>query len=125
MFKEGFSLSKELGRSTDKPCLRKGVFMSILGIGRMGLGFGVLILSFCGLVVHAAELIRVPLVQRGASSLGLRKREVGYSPLISDVVPGNPAFDLAYLGEVSIGTPPQNFLVRKISCLKFLGLTRK
>jgi len=81
----------------------------------MGLGFGVLILSFCSLVVHAAELIRVPLVQRDASSFGLRKREVGYSPLISDVVPGSPAFDLAYLGEVSIGTPPQSFLVCKIS----------
>ena len=81
----------------------------------MSLGFGVLILSFYSLAVLAAELIRVPLVQRDASSLGLSKRALGISPLISDVIPGSPDVDLEYLGEVSIGTPPQNFLVRKIS----------
>lgn len=76
----------------------------------MGFGFGSWILSFgCLALVHAAELIRVPLVERDASQL--RKRDLGYSPLISDVVPGAPNVDLAYLGEVSIGTPPQSFLV--------------
>jgi hypothetical protein len=77
----------------------------------MRLGLGAWILSWGCLVVHAADLIRIPLAQREVSSSRLRKRDIGYSPLISDVVPGSPSLDLEYLGEVSIGTPPQSFLV--------------
>jgi hypothetical protein len=37
---------------------------------------------------------------------------VGAAPLVDDVVPGQPDVDLGYLGAVSIGTPPQEFLLR-------------
>jgi hypothetical protein len=76
----------------------------------MRVGVGAWILSWC-LAVHAAELIRIPLAQRDVSSSELRRRDLGYMPLISDVVVGSPNVDLAYLGEVSIGTPPQSFLL--------------
>jgi hypothetical protein len=76
----------------------------------MRLGFRVWVLSVGCLGVHAAELVRIPLAQREASP-ALRRRDTGYSPLVSDVIPGADAIDLAYFGEVSIGTPPQSFLV--------------
>jgi hypothetical protein len=37
---------------------------------------------------------------------------VGVAQLVDDVVPGQPDVDLGYLGTVSIGTPPQEFLLR-------------
>jgi hypothetical protein len=37
---------------------------------------------------------------------------VGAAPLVDDVVPSQPDVDLGYLGAVSIGTPPQEFLLR-------------
>lgn len=62
-------------------------------------------------VVRSAELIKIPLHRLSATNLG--KRSIGYSPLLDDVAPGYPDVDLSYFGEVSIGTPPQKFLLSK------------
>ena len=62
-------------------------------------------------LIHA-ELIRVPLTRSsGPLRSGLAKRIVGYSELVDVVFPGIPNIDLAYLGAVSIGQPPQEFLL--------------
>jgi hypothetical protein len=60
-------------------------------------------------------VIRIPLIQRestGRRGLGKRAAVVGVAQLVDDVVPGQPDVDLGYLGAVSIGTPPQEFLLR-------------
>jgi|SRR5579859_3536165 len=71
--------------------------------------------------VEAADIIRVPLiplsvprkrvVQRGKLGGNFDKRDVGYAPLIDHVFPGSINQDIAYLGQVSLGNPPQSFLV--------------
>ena len=65
-------------------------------------------------VVDGADVIRIPLIQApGAARRGLGKRagSVGVAQLVDDVAPGSPNVDFAYLGAVSIGTPPQLFLL--------------
>ena len=70
--------------------------------------------------VHATEIIRIPLIRKSPdSTTKLDRREVGYSPLLDHVLPNSVTQDLAYLGAVSIGTPPQTFLVRKFSVQNF------
>lgn len=81
----------------------------------MFLWFSTWILSIS--LVRGAELIKVPLVQRSMpAGGGLSKRStIGYAPLTDDVDPkgNNIMVDLGYLGEVSIGNPPQTFLLGK------------
>jgi hypothetical protein len=64
-------------------------------------------------LVSSAELIKIPLIQLSKpAGSGFSKRfVVGYSDLTDDVIPGQPNVDLSYLGRVSIGTPPQTFLL--------------
>ena len=68
-------------------------------------------------VADTAEIIRIPLISRervneqGLLSRSLAKRKVGFSPLVDHVVFQGTFIDLAYLGLVSIGTPPQSFLL--------------
>lgn len=68
-------------------------------------------------LVSAAELIKIPLfpIQRDVAQNNLRsnlaKRAIGYAPLVDHVSFQGINVDVSYLGLVSIGTPPQNFLV--------------
>jgi len=68
-------------------------------------------------LVRSAEIIRVPLIQlsKPAGSGFSKRSTIGFSSLTDDVNPGHPYVDLAYLGQVSIGNPPQNFLLSKSS----------
>jgi hypothetical protein len=75
----------------------------------MWLWFSTWILSIS--LVRGAELIKIPLVK--LSTTNIEKRGLGLVPLVDDVAPGNPFLDISYFGEVSIGTPPQNFLLSK------------
>ena len=66
-------------------------------------------------LVSGAELIKVPLIRlpKPAGS-GFSKRSIiGFSSLTEDVFPGQPYIDYAYLGQVGIGNPQQDFLLRK------------
>jgi hypothetical protein len=65
---------------------------------------------------RCAKLIQVPLTQSAAQSHALVKRSIGSSQLVDVVIPGPPYQDLGYLGAVSIGEPPQDFLLSK--CLQ-------
>lgn len=63
-----------------------------------------------------ADLIRIPLTQRtsrGTDAKRLARRSVGFVQLVDEVVLGGYT-DLAYYGEVNIGSPPQSFLVRMV-----------
>jgi hypothetical protein len=69
----------------------------------------------------AAQIIKVPLIRSPTSSergnrrqAGNRKstrRRIGYSPLTDHVEFGSVTQDISYLGAVSLGTPPQTFLL--------------
>lgn len=68
-------------------------------------------------IIDAADVLRIPLIPRerlshqGLLSRSLAKRKVGYSPLVDHVAYQGVYVDVSYLGLVSIGTPPQDFLV--------------
>jgi Eukaryotic aspartyl protease len=65
--------------------------------------------------VNATSLLKVPLIRRSKDGQ-LPKRAVRYAPLVDAVIDLDPRTDLAYLGVVSVGTPPQSFLVGKYLC---------
>jgi hypothetical protein len=68
------------------------------------------------IIVGGAELIRIPLIQSSVpATRNLIKRTVGFSPLLDDVIPPPEDIDIAYLGLVSIGSPSQDFYLRKAS----------
>jgi hypothetical protein len=68
-------------------------------------------------VVGGAELLRIPLIQSSVpTKRNFFKRAVGFAPLLDDVIPPSPQpIDLAYYGLVSIGSPSQDFYLRKTS----------
>jgi hypothetical protein len=81
-----------------------------------------LTLSFT--LVWGAEIVKVPLIKRSipeGSRLSKRSTTIAYAPLTDDVQPrANLTFDFAYLGEVTIGDPPQTFLMGNDLSLKVL-----
>ena len=70
-------------------------------------------------IVGAAELIRIPLVEKRGTAEALEKRfadkfakrGISYTPLLDHVFPAGVLIDVVYLGAIRIGTPPQTFLV--------------
>jgi hypothetical protein len=75
-------------------------------------------------VVDAADVIRVPLIRRETPGLSLRKRGIGYSSLVDHVQPQfSVNKDMSYLGAVSVGTPPQTFLLGVLFCIVVLMQT--
>ena len=74
-------------------------------------------LLWCINLVEAAELIKIPLfpIERNPVQNNLRsnlaKRAIGYASLIDHVAFTGVNVDVSYLGSVSIGTPPQTFLI--------------
>lgn len=82
------------------------------------LGWILILLVSTTFVKASEELIRIPLVSRviPVNELATRgnkyfKREIGYAPLVDEVVGSPPFLDLSYYGAVSIGNPPQTFLL--------------
>jgi hypothetical protein len=69
-------------------------------------------------IVGDAELFRIPLIQSSVPTRRnlIKRTAVGFAPLLDEVTfPPSEGLDFAYYGLVSIGSPPQDFYLRKAS----------